>query len=169
VHTAGKLNGKVTIPSADSPSHHRILEDLVSSSRAITALLITRQGIVLATAGETSQLNATAVGALVAGMFTATREVARLVGENQFSILLQQGEVRHIHISLVAGDSMMVVIFEDHNRTGLVRHFAKKAADQIQELSSQPGGNPEAESLSLPRFKEYALDLIDRIFAPLPE
>jgi predicted regulator of Ras-like GTPase activity (Roadblock/LC7/MglB family) len=167
--TLGHVNGKAVIAS-DSPSHVEILEELVKSSQALTALLITKQGTVLAKAGETEYLNATAVAALVAGMFTATREVARLVGENQFSILLQQGELRHIHISLVAGDSMMVVVFEDHNRIGLIRHCARKAAERLGEVSLRQSipVDPIAP-ISLPKFKEYALNLIDRIFEPQPE
>jgi predicted regulator of Ras-like GTPase activity (Roadblock/LC7/MglB family) len=164
-----QLNGRATI-AADSPSHHSVLEELINSSRALTALSITKQGTVLASAGETAYLNAIAVAALVAGMFTATREVARLVGENQFSILLQQGELRHIHISLVADDSMLVVIFEDQNRIGLIRHCAKKAGEQLGELARQPDYGRDIEGqISLPKFKEYALNLIDRIFVPQPE
>jgi predicted regulator of Ras-like GTPase activity (Roadblock/LC7/MglB family) len=155
---------------ADSPSHRQILEELIKGSQALTALLITKQGTVLSSAGEVGYLNTTAVAALVAGMFTATREVARLVGENQFSILLQQGEFRHIHISLVSDNSMMVVIFEDHNRIGIIRHCAKKAAGQLGELSQRPKTDAEVvELISLPKFKEYALNLIDRIFEPQPE
>jgi predicted regulator of Ras-like GTPase activity (Roadblock/LC7/MglB family) len=165
----GHLNGKAAV-IADSSSYSRILEELIANSKALTVLLITKQGTVLATAGDTGYLNSTAVAALVAGMFTATREVARLVGENQFSILLQQGELRHIHISLVASESMMVIIFEDHNRIGMVRHHAKKAGEQLAEVAAAPApiANHDAE-ISLPRFKEYALNLIDRIFESQPE
>jgi predicted regulator of Ras-like GTPase activity (Roadblock/LC7/MglB family) len=166
VATLGHSNGRAII-APDSPSHGTILEELIKNSQALTALLITKQGTVLAKAGETDYLNATAVAALVAGMFTATREVARLVGENQFSILLQQGELRHIHISLVAGDAMMVVIFEENNRIGLIRHCAKKAGERLSEVSFAM--TPDLDTLSLPKFKEYALNLIDRLFEPQPE
>jgi predicted regulator of Ras-like GTPase activity (Roadblock/LC7/MglB family) len=166
VATLGHLNGRAMI-APDSPSYGKILEELIENSQALTALLITKQGTVLAKAGETEYLNATAVAALVAGMFTATREVARLVGENQFSILLQQGELRHIHISLVTGDAMMVVVFEDNNRIGLIRHCAKKAAGRLGEVSLPM--TPDVDAISLPKFKEYALNLIDRLFEPQPE
>jgi predicted regulator of Ras-like GTPase activity (Roadblock/LC7/MglB family) len=164
----GHINGKASIHSESAP-HRQVLEELIKGSQALTALLITKQGIVLSSAGETEYLNTTAVAALVAGMFTATREVARMVGEHQFSILLQQGELRNIHVSLVSGDSMMVVIFEDHNRIGLIRHYAKKAASQFGELSQQSSGPARIDEISLPKFKEYALNLIDRIFEPQPE
>jgi predicted regulator of Ras-like GTPase activity (Roadblock/LC7/MglB family) len=167
MHTAGLTNGNGAL--TDSP-YSRILNKLVVDSQALTALLISKQGIVVACAGETSYFNPTSMAALVAGMFTATREVARMVGEDQFSILLQQGEVRHLHISLVTGASMMMIVFEDNNRIGLIRHCAKKAADQLGDLAQQSAVGPEqTQDFSLPKFKEYAFNLIDRIFEPQPE
>ncbi len=143
------------------------LFDLVTDSGALTALLITKEGHAIAEAGDTSYLNTTAMAALIAGMFSATREVARMVGENQFSILLQQGSNRHIHISLVTDSVMMVVIFEDYQRIGRVRHEARKVGERLvgslrtneSRVSAQVAGD-----LSVPEFKEYALNLIDRIF-----
>jgi predicted regulator of Ras-like GTPase activity (Roadblock/LC7/MglB family) len=143
----------------------RNLESLVGETGALNVMLITKEGGVIAEAGDTTFLNATAMAALVAGMFTATREVARMVGEQQFSILLQQGEKRHIHISLVTEASMMVIVFEDYKRIGRVRHEARKASDELVGLLSAGDDRERAgEELSVPEFKEYALNLIDRIF-----
>ena len=142
-----------------------ILSDLLQQSSALTAMFITKHGTVVAHAGDVSYLNTTAMAALVAGMFSATREVARIVGENQFSILLQQGEVRHIHISLVSDQTMLIVVFEDHNRIGLIRHAARKAGERLALLLSASKEREMAgDEISLPQFKEYALNLIDRIF-----
>lgn len=142
------------------------LGELVKNAEAMTALLITKEGTGLAEAGDTSYLNTTAMAALVAGMFSATREVARLVGEEQFSILLQQGETRHIHISLITDRAMLVVVFEEYQRIGRVRHEAKKVGNQIIELLEPGDKESEAkDDIQLPEFKEYALNLIDRIFA----
>ncbi len=142
-----------------------VLAALIRESGALTVLLVTRQGTVFAQGGDTSYMNTTAMAALVAGMFSATREVARMVGEDQFSILLQQGERRHIHISLVAGHTMMIVIFEDQGRTGIIRHTCRKAAEQLASAIPLVGQRESAEKdISLPVFREYALNLIDRIF-----
>jgi hypothetical protein len=71
---------------------------------------------------------------------------------------------------LVSDQSMMVVIFEDSNRIGLIRHCAKKAAGKLGELSQRVETGADAvEHISLPKFKEYALSLIDRIFETQPE
>jgi predicted regulator of Ras-like GTPase activity (Roadblock/LC7/MglB family) len=157
----------MTRTAANRPTYNTILSDLVKDAGALTVLLVTRQGTMLANAGNTSYLNATAMAALVAGMFSATREVARIVGENQFSILLQQGEKRHIHISLVGEENMMVVVFEDQNRIGMIRLTARKVSERLAQAMAGPTEKERASGdISLPQFREYALDLIDQIFQP---
>lgn len=156
------MNHGVEQGNGDMP---QILEDLIIRSGALTALLVTKEGIAVAEAGDTSYLNTTAMAALIAGMFSATREVARMVGEAQFSILLQQGENRHIHISLITDSRMLVIIFEDYQRIGLVRHEARRIAPRIEQavtLESELARH--GERIGTPQFKEYALNLIDRIF-----
>ena len=182
-----------------------ILKELVVGAELVTAVLITRDGHKVVAAGETRTLDTTALAALVAGMFSATREVARLVGEEQFSILLQQGERRHLHISLINDTIMMVLVFEDYQRIGRVRYEARKAgtviADALRLSASVPSPRPAArtaapeilapdavivpadmmvtseahsqpereafeprQELTVEAFREYALNLIDRLF-----
>lgn len=143
-----------------------ILDDLVAKTEAITALVISRQGVCLGQAGTAASLNSTALAALVAGMFSATKEVANIVGEDQFSILLQQGEKRHIHISLIGSKSMMVIVFEDYSRIGRVRLAARAAAPELLDSldTQEKARSSVADSISVPDFKEYAMNLIDRIF-----
>lgn len=142
------------------------LAELVEKTEALTALLISRHGICLGQAGGGAKLNTTALAALVAGMFSATKEVANIVGEEQFSILLQQGEKRHIHISLIGEKSMMVIVFEDYSRIGRVRLAAKKISPALVQLinKDRKDSTNAIQDISIPDFKEYALNLIDRIF-----
>lgn len=141
-----------------------ILSDMVVRSGALTSLLVSKEGISVSHAGDTSYLNTTAMAALVAGMFSATREVARMVGEKQFSILLQQGETRHIHISLINDTTMMVVIFQGYENIGLVRLMARNAGKKLADALVSNEGRAEALDIeSTARFKEYALSLVDQI------
>lgn len=152
--------------SGDSNNNvQMLLSRLIEKSGALTALLVTKEGVPLAEAGDTSYLNTSAMAALVAGMFSATREVARMVGEKQFSILLQQGDNRHIHISLILDSKMMVIVFEDYQRIGLVRYEARRIGEEIgKTLIHQEEMRGEVSEIATPQFKEYALNLIDRIF-----
>ena len=56
------------------PEIKGILSDLVTRSGVLTSMLVSKEGIATAHAGDTSYLNVTAMAALVAGMFSATRE-----------------------------------------------------------------------------------------------
>ena len=147
-------------------SINQTLAELVEKTEALTALLISRHGICLGQAGGGAKLNATALAALVAGMFSATKEVANIVGEEQFSILLQQGEKRHIHISLIGEKSMMVIVFENYSRIGRVRLAARKSSPALVRLIKKDKKDQKdaIQDISIPDFKEYALNLIDRIF-----
>jgi hypothetical protein len=60
---------------------------------------------------------------------------------------------------------MLVVVFEDYRRIGLVRHEARQAAEKIAtELESAPPQEARGEVIGTPQFKEFALNLIDKIF-----
>jgi predicted regulator of Ras-like GTPase activity (Roadblock/LC7/MglB family) len=144
-----------------------ILRQIVRETQAVTALLISREGVCISSAGQTESLNATALAALVAGMFAATKEVAIIVGEEHFSILLQQGEKRNIHISLIGQRSMLVVVFEDNQRIGRVRLATRQAARKLVESVEKPREKKDSrggEDISMPDFREYALNLVDQIF-----
>lgn len=142
-----------------------VLIEVVESSGAMTAMLITKEGVAVATAGNTAALNIAALAALVAGMYSATREVARMVGEKQFSILLQQGETRHLHISLVTDVILMVVIFEDYTRIGRVRYAVRKASEDLSaHLITSNDVQRVREDLAVDTFKAGTLRLIDRVF-----
>ncbi|MFH1116867.1 MAG: roadblock/LC7 domain-containing protein [Pseudomonadota bacterium] len=155
----------MTTASVDSNGTVRdLLSLLVEKSGSLTALLVGKDGVSLTEAGDTSYLNTTAMAALTAAMFSATREVARMVGEKQFSVLLQQGDNRHIHISLIHDSTMMVIVFEDYQRIGLVRYEARRMGDEIAKALERETMRGEVSEVATPRFKEYALNLIDKIF-----
>jgi predicted regulator of Ras-like GTPase activity (Roadblock/LC7/MglB family) len=162
---AGTL--KMQLPKReDAEALKDILSLLVNRSEANTALLISREGVCISKAGSVESLNSTALAALVAGMFAATREVANIVGEKQFSILLQQGEKRHIHISLIGQRNMLIVVFEDYRRIGRVRHEARSIGPELIKIieSKEQSRKEDSGDISVPEFREYALNLIDRIF-----
>jgi predicted regulator of Ras-like GTPase activity (Roadblock/LC7/MglB family) len=143
----------------------RALSALIEKTGALTALLVSKDGIAVAEAGDTSYLNTSAMSALVAGMFAATREVARMVGENQFSMLLQQGENRHLHISLIQESNMMVVIFEGYERIGFVRHECRRVGEELgKAIRQSERKTSDHEKVGGSHFREYALSAIDRIF-----
>jgi predicted regulator of Ras-like GTPase activity (Roadblock/LC7/MglB family) len=81
--------------------------------------------------GFTENLDTTSIAALVAGSFASTREVARKLGETEFSVLFHQGSNENIHITLVSDRALAVIIFDDRTTIGMVRLYAQQVADDL--------------------------------------
>ncbi|MFQ6032892.1 MAG: roadblock/LC7 domain-containing protein, partial [Candidatus Zixiibacteriota bacterium] len=63
------------------------LNRLIKNSQAKCALLVDKDGHLITRRGFTHSLDTTALAALLAGSFASTKEIARLVGEPEFSVL----------------------------------------------------------------------------------
>lgn len=109
----------------------KVLSRLIKGAEAKCALLVDKDGHLITRQGFTHSLDTTALAALLAGSFASTREIARLVGEPEFSVLFHQGKRDHIHISLVGERTILVVIFDDRTTIGMVRLYAKEVGDEL--------------------------------------
>ena len=65
---------------------------LLKKAEAKCALLVDKDGHLVTRQGFTQSLDTTALSALLAGSFASTREIARPVGEPEFSVLFHQGQ-----------------------------------------------------------------------------
>ncbi len=120
--------------------------------------LITRQGF-------SHSLDTTALAALLAGSFASTKEIARLVGEPEFSVLFHQGKKDHIHMSLVGERSILVVIFDDRTTIGMVRLYAKEASAELTKIFAQIQQNTQRAPTGVTgEFANMAQDKLDDIF-----
>ena len=109
---------------------------LLKKAEAKCALLVDKDGHMVTRQGFTQSLDTTALAALLAGSFASTREIARLVGEPEFSVLFHQGKKDHIHISLVGERTILAIVFDDRTTIGMVRLYAKETAGCIKEIMS---------------------------------
>lgn len=106
----------------------------LAESEATCALLVHKSGQLVAKRGFTQRLDTTSLAALAAGAFASTKEIARLVGEPEFSVLFHQGQHEHIHVSLVGDHAIMVVLFDDRTTIGMVRLFAAECAPRLSTI-----------------------------------
>jgi predicted regulator of Ras-like GTPase activity (Roadblock/LC7/MglB family) len=112
----------------------RILNQLIKNSQAKCALLVDKDGHLITRQGFTQSLDTTALAALLAGSFASTKEIARLVGEPEFSVIFHQGKKDHIHVCLAGERSILAVIFDDRTTIGLVRLYTKETAEELATI-----------------------------------
>jgi predicted regulator of Ras-like GTPase activity (Roadblock/LC7/MglB family) len=142
-----------------------ILKKLLKGSEAKCALLVDKDGHLITRQGFTHSLDTTALAALLAGSFASTKEIARLVGEPEFSVLFHQGKRDHIHMSLVNERTILVVIFDDRTTIGMVRLYSKECSDELNTVfqMAMKKSRPEEEGLS-DEFADSAESKLDDIF-----
>ena len=110
-----------------------ILKDLVAHSEADGCVICDQAGHVLAQQNIAGQ-DPLLISALGAGVFAATRELARILGEDEFSTVLHQGEERSILIAAANEEVLIVVLFTGVARIGLVKLYTPTAATAIRAV-----------------------------------
>src|SRR4030066_1113339 len=107
------------------------LQKLHQQSNSKVVFLVEKNGQLIASAGETHDIDTTSLASLTAGNIAATGGIARLLGEKEFTILFHEGEKDNIHISLIGQRVILVVIFDHRSSLGLVRLRVKKASEAL--------------------------------------
>jgi len=121
------------------------LRSLLINSQAKCALLISRRdGSLICQQGETGAMDIMSLAALAAGGFAATKEIARLIGEPEFSVLFHQGEREHIYVCLAGEEALLMLTFDDRTTIGLVRVLAKEASRRLSRIFAVPARSASA-------------------------
>ena len=142
-----------------------VLSKMLKGAEAKCALMVDKDGHLITRQGFTHSLDTTALAALLAGSFASTKEIARLVGESEFSVLFHQGKKDHIHMSLVGDRSILAVVFDDRTTIGMVRLYAKEAASELAKIIASVKSSDRESHIGLTdEFAASAGDKLDDIF-----
>ena len=139
------------------------LERFLFDSNARCALLVDRTGQLVATVGEKPKFDPTAFATLTAADFSANDQLAKLIGENDFSSLFHQGEKESMYLADVVRRVILVVLFDNRTTLGLVRLKMKTTVDELSKLFEEVFKRA-ASSASQPNILAGADDEIDKLF-----
>ncbi len=144
------------------------LQKLHQQTNAMVVFLVDKNGQLIASAGETRDIDTTSLASLTAGNIAATGGIARLLGEKEFTILFHEGEKENIHISLIGQRVILVVIFDKRSSLGLVRLRVKKASEALVSIFNEITNKAEHEKtegkLDESPFAEISDEDIDNLF-----
>jgi predicted regulator of Ras-like GTPase activity (Roadblock/LC7/MglB family) len=74
------------------------------------------------------------LAALAAGNFGAVSAMAKIVGEEDFSLLFHKGEKESIHFTKVVDDLLLVTIFGKEVSLGFLRLKVTEATNKMREM-----------------------------------
>jgi predicted regulator of Ras-like GTPase activity (Roadblock/LC7/MglB family) len=122
----------IIITKKDQETMNMCLNKMVSSSFAHCVLLVDRSGQLIAHQGESPSIDILSLAVLTAANFGATAEIARLLGEEEFTLLFHKGKSENVYFSAIGEHAIMVTLFNDNTSLGLIRLRINKI---IEELS----------------------------------
>jgi len=126
----------IIITKKDVERINGCLDKVISSSRAHSVLLIDRSGQLIAYYGNTPQIDIPSLSALTAANFGATAEIARMLGEEEFTLLFHKGKTENVYFSAVGEHAIMVALFDDNTSLGLIRLQINKILDELADILS---------------------------------
>jgi predicted regulator of Ras-like GTPase activity (Roadblock/LC7/MglB family) len=143
----------------------RALQHFLHESNARCALLVDRSGQLVATVGEQPRFDPTAFATLTAADFSANDQLARLIGETEFSSLFHQGEQESMYLADIARRVILVILFDNRTTLGLVRLKVKHTVEELTKLFDQMFKRAQAGGQQTqPNILAGAEDEIDKLF-----
>jgi predicted regulator of Ras-like GTPase activity (Roadblock/LC7/MglB family) len=159
-HLTQMIIDEETCTSIDS-----VLRQLIKDSQASTALVLDRAGQIIVWDGPAYEGQRMQLGALIAGTYASTREVARILQESSFRTLLQEGAKEKIFTESIGDQWLISVIFGRHTHLGLVKVLCSRATvDLYQILLRTLEKNRLRSTLKDAGFQIVANDTIDLLF-----
>jgi predicted regulator of Ras-like GTPase activity (Roadblock/LC7/MglB family) len=143
-----------------------VLTKLMNDTNATSAMLLDKSGQVISVQGTETRRNATTLGALLAGVFSSSREVARLLNEKDFRSIFQQGVQENIYTTMVEEQWLLVIIFDKLTHIGLVKVLSKKASDELGRVLDRVRRDTTRTKSSVInlQFRSSVEDTIDLLF-----
>src|SRR5260370_16531172 len=156
----------LVISDRDLSTISAVLSKLMNDTNATSSMVIEKSGKVVTIQGTGTRRNATTLGALLAGVFSSSREVAKLLDEKDFRNIFQQGVQQSIYTSMVEEQWLLVIIFDKLTHIGLVKVLSKKACEELGRTLERVRSDTSRTKSSVinVQFRSSVEDTIDLLF-----
>lgn len=140
------------------------LDRVLLEAGANITLLLDKGGEVIAARGNSMPSDITVMGALLAGTFATSREVARMMNDQNFRTLVQQGMRENTLTELVGESWIVVVMFDKSTHIGLVKDLCRQITPELEAVLLQVQRRSRKMSGLNPSFRTSIEDTIDLLF-----
>jgi len=134
IRLSPKMN--IIITQKDLEEINFCLNKMVSSSLAQSVLLIDRSGQLIAHHGNAPGIDMPSLSALTAANFGATAEIAKILGEEEFTLLFHKGRNENVYFSAVGEHVILVTLFDDRTSLGVIRLQLGKIIEELSKILS---------------------------------
>jgi predicted regulator of Ras-like GTPase activity (Roadblock/LC7/MglB family) len=109
-------------------------EDLIELGVHCVVLLDMAGNIIADLNDGQAQHDTYSLAALAAGNFGAVSQMAKMIGEEEFSLLFHKGKTESIHFSKVLEDFLLITIFGGEISLGFLRLKVAESTGKIEKI-----------------------------------
>lgn len=156
---------RLVVTEGDRAQIISALQRLMSDSGASYSMVIDRGGQILAWESDEERPEMAYLGALIAATYASTQEMARILKEDGFKTLLQEGLKERIFTETIRDNWLLVVIFDRQAQVGLVKVLARRESALLANiLAMAEQRSLESGTHPFRHLGKAAIDTIDLIF-----
>ena len=148
------FQGNKVLQPEDLNKINEIIEKLKKQSHAYVILIVDESGQLIANTESHTSLDPILLGTLTAGNFGATTELAKLIGEPDFTLILHEGNKENIHMLAIGDYGILVVIFDNKTPIGLIRMYSKKTVEELKPILEKIEVKKQEQQEDLPSDEE---------------
>jgi predicted regulator of Ras-like GTPase activity (Roadblock/LC7/MglB family) len=142
----------------------RTVDRFLAETGAHSAMIADRSGQLVATMGQPLAFDPTVFATLTAADFSANDQLARLIGETDFTTLFHQGEKESMYVADVARRLILVTLFDNRTPIGLVRLKMKPVVEELTAHLDRAFARARESGTTQPNILAGASDEIDELF-----
>lgn len=155
-----------SLQSEDLVRMDRLLDAFVRETGVRCAILMDRAGRLLTLAGDSRGLDSTSFASLAAADFSASGELANLLGEPEFNSLYHHGAKDSLYLTMVGGEGILAALFDRSTTLGLIRLQLRELAASFDALFRELGARRhEARTALDAAWADEAASALDLLFA----
>ncbi len=132
-----------------------VLERLRAVSGSQFAALISTSGQPIAVSPRDGGSDTLSLAALAASSFAATRQLAQILSEREFTLLFHEGKEHNLHVMQVTDHILLLITFGHETQVGRVRLYTTRALEvlkpALESAENTSGGQPNGRSRIHPR------------------
>lgn len=111
--------------------------------------LISTSGQPITTAPAGADADTLSLAALAAGSFAATRQLAEVLKEREFTLLFHEGRESNLHVMQVTRQILLLITFGHDTQVGRVRLYTSRAVEVLKPIFEDAEESIEGEQPQL--------------------
>jgi len=151
-----------------SDEQMRLVDDVLAKLRRISGskfiALISTSGQPITTSPAEVESDTLSLAALAASSFAATRQLAEVLDEREFTLLFHEGKDLNLHVVQVDEQVLLLITFGQETQVGRVRLYTMRALEVLKPVFENAEDSSK-EALSFDdNYSEEAGRAIDGLF-----